>query len=91
MSWDTKAILLVDHKDKSVTITGEYSELLEQLKQATKDKRRGKWSKCVLLLHDNAPLHKSNIAIAALNQCGFQTLNQPLYSPDMACSDYYLF
>ena len=90
--WDTEGILLIDYKDKGVTITGEYyAGLLQRLKEAVKEKRRGKWTKGVLPLHDNAAVHKSNVALAALHNCGFQMLYHPPYSPDLAPSDYYLF
>jgi len=49
-------------------------------------KRKG-----VLLLHDNAPVHISAKSQAAIWQCGFQQLNHPPYSPDLAPSDYFLF
>ena len=45
----------------------------------------------VLLLHDNAPVHMSVKSQAAIRQCGFQQLNHPPYSPDLAPSDYFLF
>jgi hypothetical protein len=46
--WDTEGILLIDYMDKGVTITGEYyARLQEQLKEAVKEKKRGKWSKGV--------------------------------------------
>jgi len=45
----------------------------------------------VLLLHDNAPVHMSAKSQAAIQQCEFQQLNQPPYSPDVAPSDYFLF
>ena len=45
----------------------------------------------VLLLHDNAPVHMSAKSLAAIQQCGFQQLNHPPYSPDLARSDYFLF
>jgi histone-lysine N-methyltransferase SETMAR len=45
----------------------------------------------VLLLHDNAPMHMSAKSQAATQQCGFQQLNHPLYSPDLVPSDYFLF
>jgi hypothetical protein len=45
----------------------------------------------VLLLHDNAPVHISAKSQAAIQQCGFQQLNHPPYSPDLAPSDYFLF
>jgi histone-lysine N-methyltransferase SETMAR len=90
--WDTEGILLIDYKDKGVIITGEYyARLLEQLKEAVKEKRREKWSKGVLLLHDNAPVHKSNVAMEAMHKCDFQMLNHPPYSPNLASCDYYLF
>ncbi|CAK9806295.1 Protein GVQW3, partial [Anthophora plagiata] len=87
-----KQLSLVDYKEKGVTITGEYySELVEQLKEAIKEKRRGKWTKSVLLLQDNAPVHKSKVAMAALHRSGFELLVHPPYSPDLTLSDYYLF
>jgi len=52
---------------------------------------RGKLSVGVLLLHDNAPVHMSAKSQAAIRQCGFQQLNHPTYSPDLAPSDYFLF
>ena len=45
----------------------------------------------VLLLHDNAPAHKSCISRAAIRKCGFVELNHPPYSPDLSPSDYFLF
>jgi len=45
----------------------------------------------VLLLHDNAPVHMSAKSQAAIQQCGFQKLNHPPCSPDLASSDYFLF
>ena len=48
-------------------------------------------SACVLLLHDNAPVHMSAKSQAAIQQCGFQQLNHPPSSPDLAPSDYFLF
>lgn len=90
--WDCQGILMIDYKDKGVNITGEYyAALLERLREAIKEKRRGKLTKGVLLLHDNAPVHKSRIATAALDRCGFEQLEHPPYSPDLAPSDYYLF
>jgi len=47
---------------------------------------RGVW-----LLHDNAAVHKSMIALEAVRNCGFVLLDHPAYSPDQAPSDYFLF
>jgi histone-lysine N-methyltransferase SETMAR len=61
------------------------------LRAAIKEKRRGRLSAGVLLLHDNAPVHMSAKSQAAIWQFGFQQLNHPPYSPDLAPSDYFLF
>ena len=90
--WDSKAIILIDYKPAGTSITGEYyANVIKQLRVAIKEKRRGKLAAGVLLLHDNAPVHKSRIAQAAIRECKFEKLNHPPYSPDLAPSDYYLF
>ena len=45
----------------------------------------------VLLLHDNSPVHKSNVIQAAIQYTGFTELNHPAYFPDISASDYDLF
>jgi len=55
-----------------------------------KEKRRGKFIKGVLFLHDNAPAHR---ALATQNKLAYlvlKFLNHPPYSPDLASSDYHL-
>ena len=47
--------------------------------------------KGVLFHQDNAPAHKSVVAIAAVSDCGFELVDHPPYSPDLALSDYFLF
>ena len=42
----------------------------------------------VVLLHKHiAPVHKSVIAMAAINDIGFELIEHPPYSPDLAPSD----
>ena len=90
--WDSKGIILIDYKPACTSITGEYyADVIKQLRVAIKEKRRGKLAAGDLLLHDNAPVHKSNVAQAAIRECKFKQLNHPPYSPDLAPSDYYLF
>ena len=92
MIWDSKGIILIDYKPAGISITGEYyANVIKQLRVAIKEKRRGKLGASVLLLHDNAPVHKSRVAQAAIRECKFKQLNHPPYSPDLAPSDYYLF
>ena len=61
--WYSKGIILIDYKSAVTSITGEYYvNVIKQLRVAIKEKRRGKLAACVLLLHDNAPVHKSRVA-----------------------------
>ena len=61
------------------------------LRENIKQKRRGKISAGVLLLHDNESAHMPRISRAAMRKCGFVELNHPPYSPDLARIDYFLF
>ena len=80
------------YKRAGTSVTGEYyANVIKQLRVAIKEKRREKLAAGVLLLHDNAPVHKSRVAQAAIHECKFEQLNHPPYSPDLAPSDYYLF
>jgi len=56
-----------------------------------KEKRRGKVTKGVLFLHDNAPAHRTLATRKKLAYLGFQCLDHPPSSPDVAPSDYHLF
>ena len=90
--WDADGILMIDYLQKGKTINGAYySSLLKQLKERIKIKRRGKIRKGVLFHQDNAPAHKSVVAMAAINDCGFELVQHPPYSPDLAPSDFHLF
>jgi len=65
-----------------------------QLKDILKEKRRWKFTKGVLFLHHNAPAHRAHRALATqkkLVYLGFQCLDHPPYSPDLAPSGYHLF
>ena len=42
-------------------------------------------------MHDNAPAHRALAAQKKLAYLGFQRLDHPPYSPDLAPSDYHLF
>jgi len=90
--WDQDGILLIDYLPKGQTINAEYySSLLVQLKDILKEKRRGNITKGVLFLHDNVPAHQALATQKKLAYLGFQFLDHPPYSPDLARSDYHLF
>jgi len=90
--WDQDGIPLVDYHPKGQIIDAEFnSSLLVQLKGILKEKCRGKFTKGVLFLHDNVPAHRALVIQKKLAYLGFQCLDRPLYSPDLAPSDYNLF
>jgi len=90
--WDQDGILLIDYIPKGQTVNAEYySFLLAQLKDALKEARRGKVTKVVLFLHDNAPTHRALATQKKTVYQGFQCLYHPPYSPDLALSYYHLF
>ena len=65
--------------------------MLVQLKDILKEKRRGKVTKAVLFLHDNAPAYRALTTQKKLAYLGFHFLDYPPYCPDLAPSDYHLF
>lgn len=90
--WDAEGILFIDYLPKGKTITGAYyTDLIPKVRQAIKEKRRGKLSAGVLFHHDNAPAHRSQMALTAVRQAGFEIFDHPPYSPDLAPSDFHLF
>jgi len=90
--WDQDGILLIDCLPKGQTINVEYyTSLLVQLKDTLKERCRGKVTKGVLFLHDSAPTHWALATQKKLACLGFQCLDHPPYSLDLAPLDYHLF
>ena len=64
---DTKGVIVFDSLPKRSTITGVYyANLIDQLRTAINEKRRGKLSKGVLLQQDNAIVHTCKVAMDAV-------------------------
>ena len=90
--WDAKGVIMLDSLPKRSTITGVYyANLLDQLRTAIREKRRGKRSKGVLLQQDNARVQTCKVAIDAVERNGYELIPHPAYSPDLAPSDFFLF
>lgn len=90
--WDSKGILLIDYLPRGTTMNGQYyANLLPQVREAVVQKRRGKLTRGVLFLQDNAPVHTARVARQALKDTGFSEIDHPPYSPDLAPSDFFLF
>ena len=86
--WDAKGIILLDFLPKRSTITGVYyANLLDQLRTAIREKRRGKLAKGVLLEQDSVRVHTCKVAMDAVEQNGYELIPHPAYSPDLAPSD----
>ena len=67
------------------------ANLLDQLRPAIREKRRGKLSKGVLLQQDNARVHTCKVAMDAVERNGYELIPHPAYSSDLAPSDFFLF
>lgn len=90
--WDRKGIILVEFLPHGETINAaRYCETLKKLRRAIQNKRRGMITKGVCLLHDNARPHTANLTKALLDSFGWDVLDHPPHSPDLAPSDYHLF
>jgi hypothetical protein len=61
-----------------------YADELRRLRQQIARKRRGKLTRGVLLLHDNALAHTFQVAMAAATDCGFEILPHPPNSSNLA-------
>jgi len=85
--WDQDGILLIDYLPKGQTINVEnYSSPLAQLKDILNENPRGNFTNGVLFFHDNAPAHRALAAQKKLAYLGFQCLDHPPYSLDLAPS-----
>ena len=66
---------MLDLLPKSSTITGVYfANLLDQLRTAIPEKRRGKLSKRVLLQRDKARVHTCLVAMDAVERNGYRLI-----------------
>ena len=89
--WDAQCVIMVDYLQRGATITGlYYAHLIHKLRNAIKEKCRGKLRQKFLLHQDNASSHKSLVAMAVIST-GFELLDHLPYSPDLAPSDCRLF
>ena len=90
--WDAKGVIMLNFLPMRSSITGVYyANLLDQLRTAIREKRRGKLSKGVLLQQDNARVHTCKVAMDAVERNGYELIPHPANSPDLAPSDFFLF
>ena len=90
--WDANGVIMLDFLPRRSTITRVYyANLLDQLRTTTREKRRGKLSKVVLLQQDKARVHTCKVAMDAVERNGSELKPHPAYSPDLAPNDFFLF
>ena len=90
--WDAKGVFMLDVLPERSTITGVYyANLLDQLRTAIPENRRGILSEDVLLQQDNARVHTCKVAMDAVERNGYELIPRPAYSPDIGPSDFLLF
>jgi hypothetical protein len=83
--WNKDGMLLIDYMEKGATITAKYyAVLLDKLKQQLVSKHRGKLSKRILFLQDNAGPHKVTI----MHSKSGKSSKHLACSPNLAPSNY---
>ena len=71
---------MLEFLPKRSTITRVYyANLLDQLRTAINEKRRGKLSKDVLLQQDNARVYTCKVAMDAVERNGYELIPHPAY------------
>ena len=91
--WEYDGPILEHYMLRGSTVTSAtYSNLLrENLKPAIRQKWRGFLTTGVCLLHENARPHTATETVSTIQKLRFECIPQPLYSPDLAPSDFHVF
>ena len=90
---ESQGPILETYQERETTVTSAtYCDILQrELKPAICSKRRGKLSKEMLLLHDNARPHTAAHTLETLKQLNLETMEHPAYIPNLVPSDFHLF
>jgi len=90
---ESQGPILETYQERETTVTSAtYCDILQrELKPAICSKRRGKLSKEMLLLHDNARPHTAAHTLETLKQLKWEAMEHPAYSPNLVPSDFHLF
>ena len=85
--WDRRSIIHWELLEKGQSMRADlYCQILHQGKQKLRNRRIP-----VILMHNNAKPHTAKAAKKWLEDAGWEVLEHPPYSPDLAPSDYHLF
>jgi len=66
-------------------------EVLRHLRENVRRKRPDQWQNTWLLHHDNVPAHAALLTRRFLTDNNMTVVPHPLYSPDLAPCDFFLF
>ena len=72
-------------------ITTSVKCVVKKLRRAIQNKKHGMLSATILLLHDNAQPHSAAQTQDLNTSFRWEQMDHPLYSPDLAPSDFHLF
>jgi histone-lysine N-methyltransferase SETMAR len=87
--WDRKGILLVEFLPQGSTINASaYCDTLKKLHRAIQNKRRGMFSRGVVMLHDDACPHTAAATQNLILTFGWEQCDHRPYSPDLVPSTY---
>lgn len=92
--WDQKGLVHFELLQPGETVNQDrYQQQMRDLTAALLEKRP-EWHERhegKILLHDNAPAHRTTATKEVLAELGWEILPHPPYSPDLAPSDYHVF
>ena len=87
-----REILLVEFLPAGTTINSDvYCDTIKKLRRSIQNKRRGRLTKGIVLLHDNARPHTAARTSTLLSEIGWEVFDHPPYSSDLAPNDFHLF
>ena len=88
---DSEGVIMIEKVEKGKTNNGQYyaSEVWKP-EDAIKLKHRRKLRAGVFMLQDNPPVRTAQSVGAEATKCDLELLSHPLYSPDLAPSDFFL-
>lgn len=92
--WDQKGVVFYELLNTNETVTADrYQRQLDDLDRALKEKRPAIANKRykVLFHDDNARPHRAKDTKKKVEELGWERMDHPPYSPDIAPSDYHLF
>ncbi|KFM62375.1 Histone-lysine N-methyltransferase SETMAR, partial [Stegodyphus mimosarum] len=90
--FDREGVVHTEFMPKGATINASsYCETLKRLRKSLKNRRPGKLSKGIVLLHDNARPHAAKQTCELLKTFRWEVWNHSPYSPDLSPPDFHVF